>query len=125
MTEFFQSLAGDPVVTGLVTSLVVLTLADFVVAIGGAIKTSTFSLAFTALFVQTHIMGRVLPIIAIIILGHWEPPLAVLAATAASAYALETIGSIRDTVILTKSGQIQPISQSRMNSAVPPPADNT
>lgn len=130
MTEFFQGLTNDPVVTGLVTSLVVLTLADLVVAIGGAIKASTFSTDFIAMFIQTHIVGRVIPIIVIVVLGHWESALAVLAAAAASAYALETIGSIRDTVIITKQAdQIQPVPQDRINTVLPPPRglgeDNT
>jgi hypothetical protein len=54
-------------------------------------------------FIQTHVVGRVLPISILAVLGHFEPPLALLAATAAGAYAVETLGSIRESLMLPKA----------------------
>jgi hypothetical protein len=72
-----------------------------------AVVKGTFSLGSVAVWVQSHVLRRVFPIVALAILGHgigtaasWiVPPIDTafdLALVALAAYALETIASLRD-----------------------------
>jgi hypothetical protein len=98
ITQFLQSIAGDQAVTAIITTAVILTLADFVLGVAGAVRLGTFTPDQVAKFIQTHVIGRVLPIATVAFLGHFEPTLLLLAGTASAAYVAETIGSIADSL---------------------------
>ena len=72
-------------------------LADLLLGVAAAFRDDTFSLAHVAAFLRTHAAGRVAPIGALLAIGWFgqQPALTAIGMGAATAYALETIGSIR------------------------------
>jgi len=96
-----DGLLADQALAGLIMGLVTLTIADFLTGISAAWRSETFDPACIATFLSTHVVGRVLPIAAIAVLGHFEPALWALAGLAAGAYAVETLASVRDNLNLT------------------------
>ncbi len=94
-------LLADQALTGLIVGLVILTTADFITGISAAFRTGTFDPQSVTDFLGYHVVGRVLPIAAIAVLGHFEPSLWALAGLAAGAYTVETLASIRDNLMLT------------------------
>lgn len=97
---FLQGIAADQGVTAIISTAVVLTTADLVTGVGAAARQGTFQASQVAKFIQSHVIGRVLPIASVAFLGHFEPALMVLAGLAATAYTAETLGSIRDSLSL-------------------------
>jgi hypothetical protein len=101
MTALLNGLLADQALTALVMGLVVLTLADWITGVSAAVRSGTFEAGLIAAFVQTHVLGRVVPIAAVAVLGHFEPALWALAGLSAGAYTVETIASIRGNLMLT------------------------
>lgn len=98
--DIINGLVADQALTALVVTVVLLTAADLLTGIAAAVARKTFALAQVADFIATHVVGRVLPIVGVGVLGHFETSLFALAAAAAAAYALETLGSIRANLLL-------------------------
>ena len=73
-------------------------LADLLLGVAAAFRDDTFSLAHVAAFLRTHAAGRVAPIGALLAIGWFgqQPALTAIGMGAAAAYALETLGSVRD-----------------------------
>jgi hypothetical protein len=96
-TVTLQQLIG---LTVLVTAL------DVLGGIALAVIHGTFSLSYVAIWLQSHVLPRVFPIVALGLLGHGFPadgsivpaiPFAFgLAIAGLTAYVLETIASLRD-----------------------------
>ena len=94
---FFNDISGQ-------LALAVLTLAflDFVLGVAAAVRDSTFAFASVAVFVQSHLVGRVFPIWLLLFVGYLTQgvevagmPLILGAGVAAgAAYVAETIASI-------------------------------
>lgn len=101
MSDILNGLLADQALTALVVGLVGLTVADFLTGITAAFRTGTFDPASIAQFLQTHVIGRVLPIAVVAVLGHFEPALWAIAGLAAGAYTVETINSIKKNLQLT------------------------
>ena len=99
-----------PIDLNSLTIVQVFTLAALVAAIDtlGSIALSItqnkFSLGAVAIWLQSHVLKRVFPILALAVIGNGVPPLGVpsippafaLALAGLAAYVLETIASIRD-----------------------------
>lgn len=100
-----NGLIADQVLTGLIVSTVLITLADLVGSVAASVRDNTFRLDLVAVFVQSHVVGRVVPIALIAVLGHYEAALMALAVASAGAYALETIGSIKDSLLLPREAK--------------------
>lgn len=85
---------------------VLVTAIDVLGGIALAIVHGTFSLAYVAVWLQSHVLPRVFPIVALAFIGHGFPedgsivpaiPFAFgLAIAGLTAYVLETIASLRD-----------------------------
>lgn len=96
---------------------VLVTVIDVLGGIALAAVHGTFSLGYVAVWLQSHVVPRVFPILALGIVGHGIPALDVppipfafgLAIAGLTAYVLETIASLRDS----------------FRDAAPPPADGT
>lgn len=78
-----------------VTVLSAIAVADFVIAVAAAIRDGRFSLALVGNWVQTHLLGRVLPIAALYALGQDNQALWAIAVGAGATYAAQTLASIR------------------------------
>ena len=97
---------------------VLVTAVDVIAGIALAVVHGKFSLAYVALWLQSHVVPRVTPILLLAALGHGVPafdipaipPAFALAVAGLAAYVLETIASVRD---------------SFRPQADPPPADIT
>lgn len=105
-------------ITQVVSLTVVVTVIDVAAAIVLAMTKGTFSLAYVALWLQSHVAPRVFPIFALAWLGHGVPafdvpaipPLFGLAIGGLTAYVLETVKSV---------------SENFRTGAPPPPVDET
>ena len=85
---------------------VLVTAIDVLGGIALAVIHGTFSLAYVAVWLQSHVLPRVFPIVALALIGHGFPadgsivpaiPFAFgLAVAGLTAYLLETIASLRD-----------------------------
>ncbi len=78
--------------------VLILAAADWLLSVAAAFRDGTFSLDGVAIFLRTHIMGRVVPITILLGLGYFgnAPALSALGAAAAAAYTAETLKSIAD-----------------------------
>ena len=96
---------------------VLITILDVLGGVALSAVHGTFSLAYVAVWLQSHVIPRVFPIIALAIIGHGVPALDVppipfafgLAIAGLTAYVLETIASLRDS----------------FRDTAPPPTDTT
>ncbi len=72
--------------------------ADWLLSVAAAFRDGTFSLDGVAVFLRTHIMGRVVPIAVLLGLGYFgnAPALSAIGAAAAALYTAETLKSIAD-----------------------------
>jgi len=100
--EFIDLFANNEALRAIVLTTVVLAAADFVLGVSAAIVAKVFNADYITNFIRKHVVGRVFPIITVSVLGVIEPTLFVIAGLAASAYAVETIGSIRDSFNLPR-----------------------
>ena len=85
---------------------VLVTAIDVLGGIATAVIHGTFSLAYVAVWLQSHVLPRVFPIVALALIGHGFPadgsivpaiPFAFgLAIAGLTAYVLETVASLRD-----------------------------
>ena len=96
-----DGLLADQALAGLIMGVVFLTTADFITGVAAAWRSETFDPQCIATFLGSHVIGRVLPIVAIATLGHFEPTLWALAGLSAGAYAVETLASVRGNLMLT------------------------
>ena len=77
---------------------------DILGGIALSIVHGTFTLAYVAVWLQSHVLPRVFPILALAVIGHGIPQLDIptipfafgLAIAGCTAYVLETIASLRD-----------------------------
>lgn len=90
---FMESEAGV-----LLYAVLAIALLDFVLGTLAAFRDDTFKLDAVAAFLRKHIAGRVAPIAALLVWGYVTSQTAITAVgvAAATAYLLETVGSIRD-----------------------------
>lgn len=95
MTDRILSVLLDPKVGGLIVMLAGLMLADFAVAVGKAFQADNFQPLFVAEFLRSHVMGRLMPIVALVLLSTVAPPLVVVVGVSVAAYTVETVASIR------------------------------
>ena len=98
--DFFDPFLNNDALRAIVTTTVVLAIADFVIGVSAAIVARIFSPDYITNFIRKHVVGRVFPILTVSVLGVIEPTLFAIAAAAAAAYAIETIGSIRQSFAL-------------------------
>lgn len=108
ISSFFETPGGTAVV-----ALFALAALDFALGVLAALRDGTFQVGSLAAWVRKHIAGRVLPITAVLVVGHLAGGLSIDSAedllspgtiltgigiAAATAYILETIGSVRDSL---------------------------
>lgn len=92
---YVKAILADPAVGGVIAGLVILAIGDLVTGIGAAIREHAFEASLVATWVETHVLGRVLPIILCVLLGTQNLGMAAIAAASAGLYAVETLASIR------------------------------
>lgn len=92
---WLQQFFTDPVGMAAQAVLVV-ALLDFVLGVSAAIRDKIFTLDEIAAFLRTQIMGRVVPITAMLFIGYFgsQPLITALGLASAAAYVAETIGSL-------------------------------
>lgn len=95
---------ASPAVGGVIVVMTGLLLADFLTGVTAAFRAGEFEAAYLPQFLQTHVVGQWVPTIALVILGTFTPPLAVVAALAVTAYTAATISSVRKNVRLPEAG---------------------
>lgn len=110
IVSFFDTPAGSAVV--LLFALAVL---DFAVGTFAAIRDDVFQVESIAAWLRKHLAGRVLPIVAVLIIGHLAGGLTIddgvtglldagtiitgIGIAGAAAYILETIASLRESFV--------------------------
>lgn len=108
ITSFFDTPGGTAVV-----ALFALAALDFALGVLAALRDGTFRWDALAAWVRKHVAGRVLPIAAVLVVGHLAGGLSIESAqdvlspgtvltgiglAAATAYVLETVASVRDSL---------------------------
>lgn len=100
--DVIVSFLKDPMVGGVILTLVGLMLADLLTAIGAAFRRkgtgllgSEFEPLVVAEFLRSHVLGRLLPIIFLVFLAKFSEPLVAVVALAVAAYTVETIASVK------------------------------
>lgn len=88
------SIATDPALWGLLS----VAGADVLVAIGAAFRRGDFQPAMIGQWIGTHLLGRVMPIMALMTFARGSDGLAAIVGLTASAYMMETYASIRRNV---------------------------
>jgi hypothetical protein len=105
--ESFLAQLGDalasPAVGGVLVVMTGLLLADVLTGVTAGFRTGTFDPAVMTKFLQTHIIGAWVPVVGLVLLAAFTPPLAVVAALAVTAYTAKTINSIRKNVALPEA----------------------
>jgi hypothetical protein len=99
INAFFASTEGDAAIGVLVVAFV-----DFALGVSAALRDDRFELSSLAAFLRKHVMGRVVPIWLLLFVGHCVSgfrigdvsALLALGLAAATAYLLETVGSIKN-----------------------------
>lgn len=76
----------------MITTALALAVADFAVAVAVAVREQRFEAALIAGWLETHLVGRVLPIVVLAVLPE---PLFAIAGLALATYTVETIASLR------------------------------
>jgi hypothetical protein len=103
LTQFLGSESGLAL-----QGLVLVAFADFATGVFAAVRDGTFQWGALAAFVRKHLLGRVAPIAMLLALGYFGGSSGQLfmagALGAASAYILETIGSVWGNLRPPKSG---------------------
>lgn len=91
-------------ITQVFTLTAVVAVLDVLSAMALAVVQGKFSLGAVAVWLQSHVLKRVFPILALAVIGHGIPaadvpaigPAFALALAGLTAYVLETVASIRD-----------------------------
>lgn len=111
LEAFFATEAGLAVYAMLLVAI-----ADFLLGVAAAIRDGVFDLSSVAAWLRKHLAGRVLPATILLVVGHVgnQPALSALGLAAAGLYALETVGSIKDSW-----GPRDPADGHRLNVAPP------
>jgi hypothetical protein len=91
MAEFLASTGGLAVKAALVAAFL-----DFAFGVFAAVRDGTFAVDAVAAFLRKHLVGRVLPVSVLAVVGHstGDQVMIIAAASALTAYAAETLGSI-------------------------------
>lgn len=90
----------SPVVGGVAVTVSGLALADFVTGVAFAFRNGTFEPVYVSRFVQSHVLGSLLPIISLIVLSAFIEPLVIVTGAAVAAYTVSTLASIRENLSL-------------------------
>ena len=98
--DYLVGLANDPLVGGAIATVAILAIVDLATGIGAAVRSKSFMWDFVGNWVQSHVAGRVLPIILVIIFAPFAAPLTAVAGLAVAAYTVETVASIRRNLVL-------------------------
>lgn len=93
----------SPAVGGVILTLAGLMLADFVTALAAAARAKDVEPLILGEFLRTHVMGRWVPIVALIILSTISQPLVAIAGLGVAAYTVETAASIKANLGLAKT----------------------
>lgn len=93
---------SSPLVGGVIVALTGLMLGDFATAIATAFRQkgsglwgTTFEPLLVAEFLRSHVLGRLSPILILVLLASFVPALTPVVALAVTAYTAETLASIR------------------------------
>ena len=110
MEQFLSNLVAtltSPAVGGVIVVLAGLMLGDLATGVGAALRRpgsglfgSEFEPLYVGEFIRSHILGRLLPIVGIIVLSVITPPLVIVAGLAVTAYTAETLASIKENLEL-------------------------
>ncbi len=107
MLASIQAFLDDP--AGLALKAMLLwAFLDFATGTFAAIKDGTFALDVIAAFVRKHLFGRVAPIAALLVAGYYTGDVAIIggAVTAAVAYTLETMSSVKGNFFPPKKSDV-------------------
>jgi hypothetical protein len=95
-----ERLAANPAITIVVTAFVV-ALTDFITGVGRAIRQKAFAIDALPLWLESHLLGRVLPIAATAVLGYaFYEPLYAVAGLGLATYLAESLASIRANLVI-------------------------
>lgn len=92
----------SPAVGGAIVALAGLMVGDFLTAISAAFKNDEISPLIIAEFLRSHVLGRLMPIVGLIVLSTFTPALVPVVGLAVGAYTVETIASIKANLDLHK-----------------------
>lgn len=95
VSDFLASPAGLAIKAALAAAFL-----DFAFGVFAAVRDGTFALDALAAFLRKHLVGRVLPVSLLAVTGYvTDDQVMILAAAAAlTAYSVETLGSIYDSI---------------------------
>lgn len=121
LQAFLDSPAGIAIKGALVAAFL-----DFLTGSFAAIKDGTFAWDVLAAFLRKHILGRVAPLAGLLIGGYvtGDAVLSTFAAAGLTAYAAETIASIKGNLLPPKQGDVLSAEEKAAGVQVLSPAPN-
>jgi hypothetical protein len=109
LVSAFIEFVRQPAVGGVIVGLNALMVADFATAVAASFRTkgpgifgSNFEPLFVAEFLRSHTLGRLLPIVVLILLTSIAEALVAVVALGVAAYTVETMASIKSNLSLPR-----------------------
>lgn len=103
LQDILGAIQADPA-GAIIVVAVAFALADFLTGVSRAIRMKAFDPRYLADWLQSHLLGRVMPIAGVALLGRFlaVEPLFAIAGLALATYVAEATVSIRDNLLVAK-----------------------
>lgn len=94
------STLASPLVGGVIVALSALMVGDWITAVSAAARRKDVEPLILGEFLRTHVLGRLVPIVALVILASFTPALTPIVALGVASYTTESVASIRANLAL-------------------------